>query len=407
MATANATSKLAIDGGTSVRQTPMPARFAIGPEERRLALEALDYYAARGEDPGYQGRYEELYTAEFVKHLGGGYADAVATGTTALYVALLALQLPRGSEVLVSPITDPGSLSAIIACGLTPRLVDSMPDSFNIGVDEFRARITPKVKAAMVVHAAGRAAPIEEIAAEAAQRGIKVLEDCSQAHGAKRLGKPVGVYGDIAAFSTMYRKASISGSCGGVVYTRNEELYHLALAHADRGKPRWIKGFDDRDPTHFLFPALNLHTDEISCAIGLASIRRLPETISRRLQFVAAVSRLLTAESAACRTYGYSDEDSPFYYPVFVDTAKIRCTKEEFARAVRAEGIGLNPHYQYVAAEWPWLRPHLADDFACPNAVSARNRVFALYLNENYTSREARDVVDAVKKVERHFGVGS
>jgi dTDP-4-amino-4,6-dideoxygalactose transaminase len=275
-----------------------------------------------------------------------------------------------------------------------------------MGVDQFVARITDDVKAVMVVHSIGRAAPIKGIVEAAHARGIRVLEDCSQAHGAMVQGRQIGTFGDIAAFSTMYRKAHITGASGGIVYSRNLDLFHKALAHADRGKPSWRKGFDDRDPNHFLFPALNFHTDEISCAVGEASLGRLRDTILRRLAFVSELTGRLRDKSKICRPYGYSPNDSPFVYPIFVDTAKIRCTKREFAEAVRAEGIGLNTHYEYLVSDWPWVKQHLADDFDTPNARHARDSSFALYLNENYGHREAEDVAKAILKVENHYGTG-
>ena len=146
-----------------------------------------------------------------------------------------------------------------------------------------------------------------------------MIEDCSQAHGAKVGGRPVGTFGDIAAFSAMYRKAHIAGGSGGIVYTRDRDLYHQGLAHADRGKPRWRDDFSDYDPNCFLFPALNLHTDEISCGIGLASLKRLQDTIMRRLIFVAELTGRMRDRCKLCQPYGYSPSDSPFIYPVVVD----------------------------------------------------------------------------------------
>ena len=396
-------AKLAIHGGEPIRKEPMPPRMALGEEEIKMLEQAIAYYRERKSDPGYQGPFEKMYTDAFVAMMGGGYADAVATGTVALYVAIAALDLPKGSEVLVSPITDPGTLSAIILNGLKPRLMDSKVDSYNVGVKEFVERITPTVTGVVVVHAIGQACAIDKIVAEAHARDIKVVEDCSQAHGAKVMGRMVGTFGDIAAFSTMYRKAHMTGASGGVVYSRDLELYRKALAFADRGKARWIKDFDDRNPNTFLFPALNLHTDELSCAIGLASLSRLTDTIVNRLAFVGDVSARLAEAATVCRPYGYSPADSPFIYPVVVETDQISCSKLEFAKAVEAEGIGLNPHYQYVAADWPWVKPYLADSFATPNARAIRDKTFNLYLNENYGEREAQDTASAILKVERYF----
>ena len=394
---------LAIHGGEPVRKGPMPPRLALGDDELKMLNEALAYYRERKVDPGYQGAFEKLYTDAFVALMDGGYADAVATGTSALYVALAALDLPKGSEVMVSPITDPGTLSAVILNGFKPRLADSKRDSYNMGVEQFVERLTPNVSAVVVVHAAGQAAEIDKIVVEANARGIKVLEDCSQAHGAKIAGRLVGTFGDIAAFSTMYRKAHMTGASGGVVYTRNLDLFRRALAHADRGKPRWRNDFDDRDPTTYLFPALNHNTDELSCAIGLASLRRLNDTIVRRQSFVFDVIERLVDYAKVCRPYDYSASDSPFFYPVIVDLNAISCSKIEFAGAVRKEGIDLNPHYKYVVAEWSYLKPHLSDDFDTPNARDIRDRSFNLYLNENFGEQEANDVIEALVKVERYY----
>jgi perosamine synthetase len=394
---------LAILGGPPVRSERMPPRLALGEDELRMIQECVAYYREHQVDPGYQGPFEKLYTDAFVELMGGGYADAVATGTAALYVAIAALDLPKGSEVLVSPITDPGTLSAIILNGLKPRLCDSKRDSYLVGLDQVLERVGPNVSAVVIVHAAGQAAEVDKIVPAMRARGIKVLEDCSQAHGARIVGRPVGTFGDIAAFSTMYRKAHMTGASGGVVYSRDLEIYRRALAHADRGKPRWREDFSDRDPSGYLFPALNLHTDEISCAIGVASLRRLDKTIMRRLSYVSDVVTGLAEHAEVCRPYAHNPTDSPFFYPVIVDTDRIGCSKTEFAQAVLREGIDLNPNYCYVVDEWPWVRPYLTDDFRTEVARDIRDRSFNLYLNENYGEREAQDTVDAILKVERHY----
>ena len=126
---------LAIHGGERVRKTPMPARLALGDNERQMIQAVLDYYRERNVDPGYEGHFEKMYCRAFAEMMGGGYADAVATGTSSLYIAVAALDLPKGSEVLVSPITDPGSMAAIVLNGLKPRLMDSKPGSYNVGPD--------------------------------------------------------------------------------------------------------------------------------------------------------------------------------------------------------------------------------------------------------------------------------
>jgi perosamine synthetase len=395
-------TRLAIEGGAPVRSQPMPARFALGPAEEAMIAECLDYYRSRQLDPGYQGHFEERYCRSFETYMGGGQADAVATGTAALFIAIAALSLPKGSEVLVSPITDPGTLSAIVLNGLVPKLIDSMPGKYHVGPEQVACRISPKVRAIVVVHSVGQAAPIDAIVDVAHYHGIKVIEDCSQAHGATLQGRKVGTFGDIAAFSTMYRKAHMTGASGGVVYTHDEDLFKMAMAHADRGKPRWLPDFDDRDPSGYLFPALNLHTDEISCAIGIASMARLPESIVARLAFVRAVERGL-ASCHFCSPYSATDGDSPFIYPVVIELSKLHFKKTLFAKAILAEGIALSPHYNYLVRDWNWIVKYLADDFDTTNARSIRDSTFCLYLNEKYTVKEQNDTIKAILKVEKAF----
>ncbi len=387
-----------------VRSRPMPARNALGIHEEEALLAAICYYRESGRDPSYQGHYEKLYTDAFVRMMGGGFADAVSTGTAAVFVALAALGLPAGSEVAVSPITDPGTLSAIILNGLRPRLIDTAPDSYNVDADQLAAALSDSTRAAVIVHATGQPAPMSAIMEVARARGVLVVEDCSQAHGARVDGIPVGNFGDIAAYSTMNRKQHISGGSGGLIHTRSQDLHRSALAHADRGKPLWQPDLDERNPAQFLFPALNFNSNELACAIALASLERLQDTIDRRMAFLRPLHRRMRDELRICRPYALADGHSPFFFPVFVDPDQLNCSKTEFAVALSREGIDLNPHYAYVACEWPWLRPYLVGATDTPNARRTRDTSFNLFLNENYGEQEVDDIIAALKCVEARLG---
>jgi dTDP-4-amino-4,6-dideoxygalactose transaminase len=399
-------SDLAIFGGSKVRSQPMPPRMACGDTELQAIQELFAHYKSRKVDFGYQDTYERLYTEAFVQYQGvDGYADAVSTGTAALFVAIATLQLPPGSHVIVSPITDPGTLSAIILNQLVPVIADSSPNSYNMGVEQFEERITDKTKAVLVVHAAGKAAPVDLISQVARQRGIYVVEDCSQAHGAQLNGQKVGVFGDIAASSTMYRKALASGGCGGMIFTRSQELYHRATAYADRGKAFWTADFDAKDCTKFLFPALNFNLDEISCALGMKSLEKLEDTIRKRVNFLQILHEQIEQHSKVCQLSPISNDDSPFFHPIFVDSTKISCSKQEFARAIESEGIDINPHYMYVVNEWSWVQPYLADRFRATNAIECRDSSFNILFNENYGIKEAQDISAAIIKVEQAYSI--
>lgn len=391
-------------GGLKTRTTPMPSRFALIKEDEQAVVDVLRYYRARGQDPGYQGYFEARYTEAFVRYMGGvGFADAVCTGTAALFVALAALRLAVGSHVVVSPVTDPGTLNAIIINGLVPVVADSMPGSFNMGIEQFEARLTDKTKAVVVVHLGGIPAPIKQISEVAERRGIMVVEDCSQAHGATVDGCKVGTFGHISAFSTMSRKAHVTGGCGGVVFTKDRNLFEMVRACADRGKPFLSADYNDKDPGSFLFPALNFNCDEISCALGIRSLSRLDDTIEKRLAFAKALEGVLEKNCKITRLLKPNDGDSPFFLTACVESDKLHCNKTEFAKAISAEGIDINPDYKYIITEWPWAYPYLSDGFKAENATSFRKTSFNILINEHYSDQEVVDIIEAVKKIERYY----
>lgn len=395
--------KLAIYGGKPVRGEPMPLRRAFGKDEVSCLKSAIEYYTSKRQDPPYQGHFEKKFCDAFCAFMGGGFADAVATGTAAVFVALAALGLPKNSEVIISPVTDSGPLNCIIMQGLIPVVADSAPNSYNIGPEQFLKRITPRTSALLAVHCAGEPLEIDIIVKEARKRGIRVLEDCSQAPGALCKDKRVGSFGDIAAFSTMYRKTLTAGASGGIVYTKDARMHRRALGYADRGKQAWRSDIDLRNPTHALFPALNFNTDELSCAIGIASLKRLQNAIDNRVAFLSNLVELINSESMACRPYAFHNGFSPFFFPVFVDARKLNCSKINFAEALAAEGIGLGAHYGGVISSWGWARRYLSDSFIARNALSTRDRSFNLYVNERYGNKEALDVIKAILKVEKYF----
>ncbi len=366
------------------------------------ALEAIkkvfEFYGEA--DFGYQGEFEKRYTDDFIQYQGGeGYADAVCSGTAALYIAIASLQIAEGSHVMVSPITDPGTINAIILNRLIPVIVDSMSGSYNIGLEQVIERVTPKTKAIVVVHAGGKAAPIAEITEEMQKRGIKVIEDCSQAHGAEYKGRKVGTFGEIAAFSTMYRKNHATGGCGGVVYTKNQELYRLARANADRGKPFFDNDYNEKNPATFLFPALNLNQDELSCALGSYTLSKLDATRQKRLKFLEELDSLLKHNNSVCSLMPFSNSDSPFFWQVFVDRRKAGCSAKLFGEKLAKLGIGINPHYDYILTEWDWSKKFYSDNFVPVNAIMCINNSFNLLFHEKHDSIYIKKIMKGILSI--------
>ena len=399
-------AKLAINGGTKVRERPMPYRRLFGEEELESVVRVFHDSWRRGQDFGYQGKYEKLYTDKFCEFQGGGFADAVSSGTAAIYLALKALDIKLGSDVIVSPVTDPGSVAPIIIAGMNPVVADSRPNSFNIGPDEFEEALTSNTRAAILSHIGGHPIDMEPILEIVQARGIKIIEDCSQAHGALYKGKRVGRFGDMAAFSTMFSKNHATGGCGGLVYTEKRELYWRARSYADRGKPFDKSDFNPKDPRGFLFPSLNFNQDELSCAIGLSTLAKLQDTIDRRLEIAQKINNALEA-SKVVHPVSIPEYAVPslFFLTFKVDTQHLKVSKEQFAQAVAAEGALVNPDYKYVVAEWDWIKKFFNRKTLTPNAVQFRKETFNLLFNERFTDADIEDIIACILKVESVLAV--
>lgn len=410
--------KLAIDGGAPVRTAPWPQRRLFGTDEKRAAVELFDRCIASGAAFGYNGEEEQAYCAEFAAYLGGGFADAVNSGTTAVYTALRALELEPFTEVIVPPITDPGGVMPVPLMGCIPVPADTAPGSYNTDAAHIAARITPRTSAILVAHIAGIPCDMEPILALAREHGLPVVEDCAQAHGATYHGRMAGTMGDIAAFSTMSGKHHATGGQGGIVFTRDEALYQKIRWMSDRGKP-----FGLPPGSGNVVAALNLNSDELACAIGRVQLRKLPDILERRRRFAATLADGCRRELRSVSVVEAPDNCRNACWFLFfrLDTSRLRCGKPEFVAALKAEGIPCEETYYHTPAiaDWcrerrvfgksgfPWTDPQYGGDpgavYDLPNARATDAAHFRMGIHENYGPSEAADFVAACVKAERAF----
>jgi len=390
-----------------------PSRNALGPKEKSSISQVIKFYQKKKIDPGYEGIFEKKLCSKFSSMMGGGYADACSSGTAAAFIAISALNLKKGSEVLISPVTDSGPLNALILLGLKPKLIDSSPNSYNVSLKQFLVRVSKKTKAAVIMHIGGETSQIHEICIEAKKRKIKIIEDCSQAPFAKSIWSKkhydkckknyVGSYGDLSFFSTMFSKTISSCGSAGIVYTKNKNLYHNILAHADRGKQVWKKNLNLKDPSKALYPALNFNTNEFSSAITLASLNRVKKTIKDRINFLKKFNILLKKTKTCFIQYENFDLFSPFYVSISVRTKLLRVNKLKFANELKREGVPLLASYGCVISEWNWAKKFFNNNFKTKNAIDYKNKSFNLFLNENYSQREANFIFKKIIKVEKKY----
>ena len=174
---------------------------------------------------GQEGR---KFEQEFADYHGVKYAVALANGTVALELALYALGIGSGDEVVTTPRTFIATASSVVMRGAHPVMADTDPDTQNITADSIRAVLTPRTRAIICVHLAGWPCDMDSIMALAREKNLYVIEDCAQSHGAKYKGRPVGSFGHMAAFSFCQDKIMTTGGEGGMLLTDDENLWKKA-----------------------------------------------------------------------------------------------------------------------------------------------------------------------------------
>lgn len=220
--------------------------------------------------------FERALTERF----GGGHGVALANGSLALEIALRAFGIGPGDEVVVTPRTFVASAFCAMLVGATPVFADVDPDSGNLSAETIEAVLTERTKAIVPVHIAGWPAEMEPIMALAAARGIKVIEDCAQAHGAAIDGRSVGSFGDAAAFSFCQDKIITTGGEGGFTSFRDAEAFEWAWSFKDHGKNRRKMAEKPSKPgfrwVHDLV-GTNWRLTGPQAAIGLRQLEKLDE----------------------------------------------------------------------------------------------------------------------------------
>lgn len=251
------------------------------------------------------GRVNALHHGEHCAALEDGfatlcqmpYAIAIANGTLALEVALKALGVGPGDEVIVPARSFMASASCVVACGARPIFADIDPVSQAVTCATVESVLSPRTKAIIAVHLAGYPAPVDELAAFASMRGIRLIEDCAQAHGATLDGRPVGGFGDAAAFSFCTDKIISTGGEGGMLLLRDASVWKAAWSMKDHGKDPEIAA-QPGDGVTFRW----LHTDfgsnyrmtEMQAAIGVIQLSRLAATIEKRRANAAILQEMLS-----------------------------------------------------------------------------------------------------------------
>jgi len=272
-----------------IAASPAPTWPAFADDEIEVAMRVL----RSGNVNYWTGREGSLFEAEYAAFVGTKHAVAVANGTVALELALRALGIGQGDEVVTTPRTFIASASSAIAVGARPIFADVDRESQNITAETIRRALTPATKAIIAVHLAGWPCEMDEIMSLAGEYGLKVIEDCSQAHGATYKGRQVGSIGDIGAFSFCQDKIITTAGEGGMITLNPDETYEKAWAHKDHGKSYDAVYRRDHPPgfrwLHESF-GTNWRLTEIQSAIGRLQLKKLHRWVETRRNYAAILS---------------------------------------------------------------------------------------------------------------------
>lgn len=332
---------LAIEGGEPVRTTPFPPWPIFGQDE----IDAVDRVLASGRVNYWTGEECRRFEEEFAAFTGTRHAISLANGTLALELALHALDIGPGDEVIVPARTFIASASCAAVRGAVPVIADVDPVSQNLTADAVLAGLTLRTRAIVAVHLAGWPCDMDPIMALARERGIKVIEDCAQAHGATYKGRPVGSLGDCAAFSFCQDKIMTTGGEGGMLVMNDRALWEKAWAYKDHGKS-YDAVFNREHPPGFRWFhesfGSNFRMTEMQAAIGRRQLVKLPQWLAARRRNAAALDAGFAAIPGLRIARPPEDIGHAYYkHYVFVEPAALApgWDATRINEAINAEGV--------------------------------------------------------------------
>ncbi|MEX0801678.1 MAG: DegT/DnrJ/EryC1/StrS family aminotransferase [Dehalococcoidia bacterium] len=328
------------------------------------------------------GPLVEAFEGEFARYCDSRYAVTVNSGTAALHVALLALEIGPGDEVITVSHTFVATVEAIVQAGATPVFVDIDPVSYSMDVSQIEAAITPRTKAIIPVHLYGQPADMDPILEIAKERGLAVIEDSCQAHGATYKGRRAGSMSDIACFSFYPSKNLGAAGAGGAATTDSEVLAQRIEMLRDHGQS--VRYYHD------IF-GLNYRMTVIQAAILRAKLPHLDAWNESRRQHAAAYNELLAETGLGLPV---ADPDMTHVYHLYVVRSRAR---DELARRLGERGIGTGIHYPIPAHLQPPYKRYGGGPESLPHTEEAAASILSLPMYAELTPQQVERVADAVR----------
>jgi perosamine synthetase len=319
---------------------PLPSDQDIS--GRTFGQEEIDAVASAlrsGTLTSTKGDFTKRFETQFAKYMDCSYAHACSSGSAALHTAVAAINPEPGEEIITTPITDMGAISAILYQGAIPRFADVDPRTYNITADSVSRCITSRTRAIMVTHLFGNPcdmAPIQELAAA---HNLPVIEDCAQAFLAEYRGRLVGSIGDIGCFSLQQGKHISTGE-GGVLVSHDKNLARRAYLFVNKA---W--GYGDPNPDHY-FLAPNYRMNELTGAVALAQLDKLDFSVHARIRTANLLTdRLQGINGVHTPTIREGNKHTYWKYCLDVDPEVIPGGTVALGRYLKENGVFCAPRY--------------------------------------------------------------
>lgn len=396
---------LATDGGTPIRSKP----FAPWPVFDEAQCDAVQSVLKSGKVNYWTGQECRLFEKEFAAAVDCDHAISLANGTLAIELALQALGIGSGDDVIVPPRTFIATASAVWSRGARPIFADVDPISGNLSAKTIEAALTPATKAVIPVHIAGWPCDMDPIMDLAHDSRLFVIEDCAQAHGATYKNQPVGSIGHIGAFSFCQDKIITTGGEGGMLTTNRKDLWGRAWSYKDHGKD-WDAVYNREHPTIFKWTHESLGTNwrmtEMQAAIGRCALRELPNWVEARRRNAATLDEALS-DIPGIRTETPNEDVGHSYYKHYAfvqpDLLQSGWTRDLIVKALQKEGVPCGSGvcceiYQEAAFAAVGLKPIRR----LPNARQLSDTSLMFVVHPTLSEPDMLDTARAVEKVMSH-----
>jgi len=339
------------------------------------------------------------FESDFAAYKGVQQAVALNSCTAALHLSLLVANLKPGDEVITTPLTFCATVNAIIHAGATPVLADVDFDTMNIDPVEVERRITPRTRALVPVHFAGRPCNMDALMTIAGNHNLKVIEDCAHAIETEYKGRKAGTFGDFGCFSFYSTKNIVTGEGGMVLAMRDEDIARLkVLGLHGMSHDAW-KRFGDDGFKHYQIVECGFKYNmmDMQAAMGIHQLKRVEGYWQRRSQIWQRYTEVLG--NLPLGLPARVEEHTRHAYHLFtiqVDQERTGISRDQFLDRMTQEGIGVGVHYMSIP-EHPYYQHTFGwkpEDY--PNAMRIGRQIVSLPISAKLTDQDWQDVIAAV-----------